>query len=352
MAQHLPGENDLANDEGADIDLYQCGGCGVVQLDSAPVPYYREVIRATGVSPEMLGFRQEQLKKWVDEYQLQGKTVLEPGCGHGEFLTLLNEAGADAHGLEWAEAGVAACAAAGVSVERDYVEDADKVISGAPFAAFACFNFMEHWPDPVAALRGIGNNLTPGAVGLVEVPNLDMILSRGLFSEFISDHLFYFTKDTFSLTLQLAGFEVLQCRPVWHDYILSAEVRLREPLSMDLLEQRREMISDALQNFISRHPPQQVAVWGAGHQALAVLALADISSDIRYVVDSAPFKQGRYTPASHLPIVPPKMLEDDPVKAVIVMAASYSDEVARILRKSHGEDIQIAVLRDNGLEEA
>jgi hypothetical protein len=35
---------------------------------------------------------------------------------------------------------------------------------------------------------------------------------------------------------------------------------------------------------------------------------------------------------------------------VIVMAASYSDEVAGIIRQRHGKAMAIAILRDHGLE--
>ena len=93
-----------------------------------------------------------------------------------------------------------------------------------------------------------------------------------------------------------------------------------------------------------------MAIWGAGHQALAIIALTKIADKIRYVVDAAPFKQGKYTPATHLPIVAPDTLRADPVEAVIVMAASYSDEVAGILRRQFSPQIKIAILRDFGLE--
>ena len=68
------------------------------------------------------------------------------------------------------------------------------------------------------------------------------------------------------------------------------------------------------------------------------------------MVDSAAFKQGKYTPATHIPIVAPAALDADPVEAVIVMAASYSDEVARILREKFSAKLSVAILRDFGLE--
>ena len=102
--------------------------------------------------------------------------------------------------------------------------------------------------------------------------------------------------------------------------------------------------------YISKMQGDRIAVWGAGHQALAFIALTGIKNDICYVVDSAPFKQGKFTPASHLRIVSPDELIKEPVKAVIVMAASYSDEVARIIRQKFNRNIHISILRDFGLE--
>ena len=64
----------------------------------------------------------------------------------------------------------------------------------------------------------------------------------------------------------------------------------------------------------------------------------------------SPFKQDKYTPATHLPIVSPDALDSDPVEAVIVMAASYSDEVARIIRQKFTGNLNVAILRDFGLE--
>lgn len=341
---------ELEKDHGDDLELYQCRVCGVVQLTGKPVPYYREVIRAAAYSPEMRGFRQKQFADWSKRYQLAGCHVLEVGCGRGEYMELLRSVGLDVFGVEYNEHSVEACDSAGLKVMLSYLSRSSNMLQAAPFDAFASFNFLEHWPDPVGSLRAIASNLVDGGVGLVEVPNFDMILQKGLFSEFIADHLLYFTEETLRFTLQRSGFEVLSCRAIWHDYILSVEVRKRVPLNTASLEQKRIIITDQLHQYIARFPAGQVAVWGAGHQALAIISLADIAQDIRYIVDSAPFKQGKFTPASHLQIVSPDKLKSDPVEAVIIMAASYSDEVVGILMKDFPATVSIAVLREDGLE--
>ena len=209
-------------------------------------------------------------------------------------------------------------------------------------------NFFEHLPDPNATLKSLYNNLSDSGVGLIEVPNFDMILRNDLFSEFINDHLFYFTKETLTRVLELNGFEIIECKEVWYDYIISATVRKRACINLQNFKNQQLKIKNDLKEYIKNY--KKVAVYGAGHQALAVLSLAEISNDIVYVVDDAIFKQEKYTPATHIPIVSNENLNFDPVDAIIVMAASYSDEVAKKLKNRIDIISDIAILRDSGLE--
>ena len=45
-AQFMPDAGSLKNDQGVDLEVCQCAGCGFVQLSNIPVPYYREVVLA------------------------------------------------------------------------------------------------------------------------------------------------------------------------------------------------------------------------------------------------------------------------------------------------------------------
>lgn len=349
-AQNFPGAASLSSETGAELAVRQCSGCGLVQLENDPVPYYKEVIRAAAVSPVLRDLKTGQFAEFIRKYSLRGKKIVEIGCGRGEFLGLLPALGVEAFGLEHSEAAVRHCAENGLKAYRGYPDGEMGKLAAGPFDAFLLLMFLEHMPDPNSALKALAANLKEGAVGLVEVPNFDMLVRAGLFSEFIADHLLYFTRETFLTTLNLNGFEVLDCAELRDGYVLSAEVRKRTPLDLSGFTGRQAEIKAALHTFLGRFGERKVAVWGAGHQALAVLALAGLGDKVRYVVDSAPFKQGKYTPATHLPVVPPDALRSDPVEAVIVMAASYSDEVAGLLRRDFPPALKVAILRERGLE--
>ena len=179
-----------------------------MQLSNEPVPYYKEVIRAAAFSEEMKDFRMKQFGSFVQKYSLKGKKIIEIGCGRGEYLSLMCQFGADAYGLEHSEESVKQCVKNGLKVSKGFIESNTYKLDDAPFDAFFILNFLEHLPDLNSTLTGIYNNLSDDAIGLVEVPNFDMILRNNLFSDFIPDHLFYFTGKT--LRIEHCGSTVLK----------------------------------------------------------------------------------------------------------------------------------------------
>ncbi len=349
-AQFLPTGKELDDDKGVTLRICQCSGCGLVQLSANPVHYYRQVIRAAAVSLEMRQFRLKQFADFLTDHGLAGKKIIEIGCGHGEYLELMRDCGADAFGVEFSSQAVTDCQKKNLKVSKGFVDQEDYHLENGPFSAFFMLNFLEHLPDPGATLCGISRNLQDNAAGLIEVPNFDMMLDKKLFSEFVTDHLFYFTRASLITTLSMCGFDVLDCHTVWYDYILSAQVRKRKKTNLDSFILQQERLQAEIDSFLGLYTPETVAVWGAGHQAFAVLAMSGMAGRVKFVVDSSPFKQGRYTPATHIEIVSPKALSSTDIQAVIVMAASYSDEVASIIHKEFNSGLKIAILRDHGLE--
>jgi hypothetical protein len=140
---------------------------------------------------------------------------------------------------------------------------------------------------------------------------------------------------------------VLSCEPVWHDYILSAEVNPRAPLVLSALRKEREKVEERFGAFLKKYG--KVAVWGAGHQSFTMLAMLPDTAKISYIVDSAGFKQGRYSPITHIEVVAPQTLRKEPVDALLIMAGSYSDEIAGIAWEQYGQK-NIAIFRDNVIE--
>ena len=338
-------------DEVVDLIIYQCSKCGLIQHNLEPVVYYKEVIRAVAFSPEMGKFRKKQLKKWISKNNLQKKSIVEVGCGKGEYLKLIQQAGGEqVFGIEFSENNINIARGLGLNVEKGYFDSNYVNNNNNKFNAFTIFSFLEHWPDPNEGLKILHSNLKDDAVGIVEVPNFELILSKGLYSEFTTDHIFYFDKKTLSFVLEKNGFEIISIKPIWYKYILSAEVRKKTPLDVGTFLKVQNTIKKQLNMHIKKFENKKVAIWGAGHQALAVIAMSGIAPYIKYIIDSAQFKQGKFTPATHLPIVSPDNIIVDPPDSILIMAAGYSNEVCKIIKQKFPIIKSIVILRENKLE--
>ena len=229
--------------------------------------------------------------------------------------------------------------------------NAEAILPDAPFDAFLSFNFLEHQPDPNGMLRGIYHNLTEDGAGLVTVPSLEYILENEGFYELIRDHLAYYTEESLRFLLNKNGFVVTGCSRINRD-TLSATVQKRRPMDMRPLQNNFGRLRQEVNQYIdSRHRQgKKVALWGAGHQGFTLLSTAELSGKIEYIIDSAPFKQGKYSPATHIKIVPPEYYFSHQVDAIIVAAPGYTEEILELIRQNYGPGVETAVLRTSRLE--
>ncbi len=384
-AQDIPGPGDLAADHGIGLGLYQCPSCGLVQLDCEPVAYYREVIRSGGYTTTMARLRREQYSHLIQRYHLEGKKFLEVGCGRGEFLQMLGEFAVDAYGIEQRRELADTARASGLQVFDGFTETADTVLGDkGPYDVFLSFNFLEHQPEPGVMLTCIRNNLSDSGMGLITVPSLEYILQYDGYYELIRDHIAYYTFETLRYLLERNGFAVLEEEVVNRDTLAvivqktgevgacnpAATVRdcgLKEqtaagsnaaarpliPVDVSGWKESYERICSQLLALAADCAAQghTLAVWGASHQGFTLAATTCLGEKAAYIIDSAPFKQGRFAPASHLPIVSPESVAGNPPDVILIAAPGYTEEIRGEIRRRYGEDIGIWTLRSEKLEE-
>lgn len=374
-AQDIPDENQVKEDRGIDLHLHQCPKCGLVQFDCAPVAYYRDVIRSGGFSTTMVELRRYQYGHFIETYHLEGKKFLEAGCGRGEFLSVLTEFPVEAYGIEHKEDLVQIAREQGLQVSAGFPETPETVLGEhGPYDAFLSFNFLEHQPDPGVMLDCICNNLTEDGMGLITVPSLEYILQYDGYYELIRDHIAYYSFDTLGRLLELHGFEVLEEEMVNRD-TCSVIVRKKkgwkpgteagqntmkpvntvkpvEPVDLSGWRSSKEEIQREIRQLAERLKQEKktLAVWGASHQGFTLAATTCLGEAAEYMIDSAPFKQGRFAPASHLPIVGPEHYLEQPVDVILIVAPGYTKEIAGSIRSRFGAQVEILTLRSDHLE--
>ena len=365
-AQKIPLTKEEAEREAVDLRLFQCPVCGLVQFDCEPVDYYRDVIRSGGYSTTMVELRTRQYRHLIETYHLEGKKFLEAGCGRGEFLKVLTNFPVKAYGIEHKEDLVEIARKDGLNVIRDFTESADHVIgTDGPYDVFLSFNFLEHQPEPGVMLDCISNNLTEDGMGLITVPSFEYILDNDGYYELIRDHIAYYTFETLRYLPESHGFEVLEEEMVNRDTLAVIVRKGRAkancagekvnitPVDVSGLVKNRDRLDTELETLVNglKKENKTMAVWGASHQGFTLTATTHLKDSVSYIIDSAPFKQGRFAPGSGLPIVPPDYVTDHMVDAILIVAPGYTEEIAGNIRKWWGEQIQILTLRSEKVEE-
>jgi len=329
VVQYFPKTADDSLKHKTTLYLKRCRYCNLVQLANDPVWYYREVIRSSSVSEDMRIFRLRQFKKFSEDFNLNGKKILEVGCGNGENLEVLQDLQFDAYGVEFSSTAVENCLAKGLKVEELFVTS-ESTLKHAPFDAFYSFNVLEHLPDPKGWLKTIHDSLAENAFGIIEVPNFELIESNSLITEFMTDHLVYFTEETLKRILEISGFKVLGIKTQFSGYVISAIVsKLENPGFQSYLDYQ-DLALESFKHLKSKMKKNELAIWGAGHQSLAYINLFKLDEIAKFVIDSAPFKQGNFVPGTELPIVSPSaLIEDVEIKNVLVIAAGYNNEIVK-----------------------
>ena len=238
----------------------------------------------------------------------------------------------------------------GLSVYRDFAGDGIHALPGAPYDAFMQFNFIEHQPDPNGMVRCIRENLVPMGVGLVTAPSFEYIRNDCVY-EVMRDHLAYYSERTLAFLFEKNGFDVLE-RGIVNKDTVYVIVRRQEHLTRDTFRTNYEQVKDALNLFVDKmtEAGRRLSFWGASHQCFTAASFLCRPDKVESIVDSAKFKQGRYSPASHIPIVSPEQFFAFPSDSLLILAPGYTDEIAATVT-SHTSSVKLFALRSDTIEE-
>ena len=350
VVQDLPDKSELQEDHGIDLRLHQCPTCGLVQFDCEPVPYYRDVIRGGGFSKTLQELRKEQYSYLIKTYNLENKKIIEIGCGEGEFILTLIKFPVQAFGIENRDELVQKAINRGLNVWKAFPENMDTVIENGPFDAFVMFNFLEHQPRPNDILRCLFNNLAENGIGLVTVPSFEYVCRKNAFYELMRDHLAYYTVDSFRFLMNYNGVEIIEQRIV-NENTLCAIVRKRKMIDLTGFSDNLALLTQKLSAFVENKKAEgkKIAVWGASHEAFMILSITGFGKHVQYIIDSAIFKQGKYAPASHVPIVEPAHYFSDPVESIVIIAPEYATEISKVAKETFGKGIETYSLNGSNL---
>jgi SAM-dependent methyltransferase len=336
-----------------DLLLAFCAGCGFVfntAFDPGNLRYSATYENTQSCSPFFKHYLTELGESLLTKYGLNGKLVIEVGCGKGDFLRLLCKEGRNrGFGFDPSYVGPDTAERGAVHFVRAFY-DAQQTQYAPDF--ICCRHVIEHVQSPLEMLRAvrqaIGNQVN--SVVYFETPALSWILDSMTFWDFFYEHCSYFTAESLSWAFEQTGFQVLETRLAFDEQYLQIEAKPTLAGSTDVTSRPRSAdLWEKIQSFLARLGERMeaceesidafsraggCAIWGAAGKGTTLVNTMDPQNRrIRFLIDINPAKQGKYVPGTGHPIVSPEYLKErnGHIAGILNMNPNYLDENRMIL---------------------
>lgn len=168
--------------KGVETQVVTCKGCGVFYTQPTLIPESNPYDKETADEyfslhdAENKTHRGEILAISAEEILGGTGTMLELGCGRGEFLVGAANRGWKVYGVEMTEAFANVARTHGVEVERSSIQESK--LLDQTYDVVLLVAILEHLYDPLETLKRVRNALRPGGLIIVDVPNESSLTMR------------------------------------------------------------------------------------------------------------------------------------------------------------------------------
>ena len=273
---------------------------------------------------------------------LEGKSVLEIGCGNGYLLSRMRDRGARVQGIEPGAHGVTGGVAHDVQVVRGFFPTPEIPDS---FDLIVLYLVLEHLPDPTALITHVRAQLAPGGQVALVVPDAEPFLEEGDVSTLFHEHYSYFTAATLASTMRGAGADCVAVRHSRLSKLLFALLSFDPvaraeavPLaaSLELAHRFRTSVTGTAAHLAAyltraRMLDESVGIYVPGRFVNYVLLGGLATEGLRFFDDSTAL-HGRYYPGVPVVVESRAQLLAQPSARVLVMSKSFGDRIREDLQ--------------------
>ncbi len=335
-----------------DITLAFCEGCGFVwntSYDARLLDYSQRYENSLFFSAKYQAYTDALVEKLIGKYGLRGKTVIDIGCGKGDFLRLLCRMGRNRGvGFDTSYGERDEDAAGEIEIIRDVYSEKYAGYGGE----LVCSRYVfEHVERPRAFLKTVRKAIGDGgSVVYFEVPNVSLILKELSVWDIIYEHYGYFGASSLRRVFELCDFDVLDLYESYGGQFLGIEAAPRNGspkagggFGDDLGEISREVeefggrVEAEVRRWEEkmeeiRRRGMHAVLWGAGAKGVTFSNMMGAREGIEYAVDINPRKVGKYVAGAGQRIVGPEFLRSYRPDCVILANPIYEREVRGTLK--------------------
>lgn len=360
LANKYPSENEFATEDFFPVKVFFCSSCKSVQLGTtiSRERMFEDYFYLSSVNTGLVKHYEEFARTLS-----HAKFVVDIGSNDGISLKPLKEMGIKAIGVEPSINVSKVANDAGLTTITAFF-DADavqRIITeyGKP-DVITGFSMFSHLGDPHTFIDDVKNLLTDDGKFILEIEYVDTILKNMSFERFYLDRISYYSVTSLEKLFQSHGMYLSDVEETAsHGGSLRATAQKvgkgstpTESVARHLAYEEEKLTTQTLEEFgrearahiaALRAKLQEykaagihVAGFGAPARVSTLCNFGQIGPDlIEYIVDETPLKQNRFSPGTHIPIVPMSHLQSHTPDVFVVFVHEYFEVVKKKLSGSH-----------------
>jgi len=342
------------------LELAFCEACGLAQITVSidPAELFGEYAYFSSYSTTMLAHAETVVGRMIAERHLGPDSLaMEIASNDGYLLHNYVQAGIPVLGIDPAGNVVETARDRGVETLCEFfsADLAEELrASGRRASVLHANNVLAHVPDVNGVVTGIGRVLADDGVAVIETPYVRDLIERLEFDTIYHEHLFYYSLTALQRLCDRNGVRIVDVERI---PIHGGSLRVfaapagtapePAPAVAALLEEEARVGLATLAYFQGfggkvealkgqllalldslKDQGDRIAAYGAAAKGTVLLNAFGIGTErIEFVADRSEYKQGRYMPGVHLPIVRPEALLAEMPDEVLLLAWNFAEEI-------------------------
>ncbi|MEM8608836.1 MAG: class I SAM-dependent methyltransferase [Myxococcota bacterium] len=343
--------------------VYVCPACWLVQLEQyvSPSEIFSEYAYFSSYSDSWVAHGLEYTEMIVDRLGLSTNShVVEVASNDGYLLQHFVKKGIPVLGIEPAANVAKAAEEKNVPTLVEFFgrELATRLSNeGKGADLIAGNNVLAQVPDINDFVGGLKILLNPGGAITIEFPHLLRLMAENQYDTIYHEHFFYFSFTAATTIFEAHGIRLFDVDEIpthggslriygchEDDATKPTTDRAKELLAREEAEgfknlarygafkeqvdkTKRELLEFLIQ---ARREGKTVAGYGAPGKGNTLLNYCGIRTDfLEYTVDRNPYKHGRFTPGTHIPIFPPDKVRETKPDYLFILPWNLKDEIIK-----------------------
>ncbi|HEY0456996.1 MAG TPA: class I SAM-dependent methyltransferase [Verrucomicrobiae bacterium] len=360
LANNLLRKDDLGKAEPRfPLRIFVCPKCWLLQITELvpPVQLFSEYLYFSSFSDSMLRHAREAANTYLREFSLGAKSmVIEIASNDGYLLQNFHKAGVPCLGIEPAANVASVAREKGIPVLSEFFgETLGKRLHAEGRSADLLLgnNVFAHVPYSNDFAAGIRALLKPDGICVLEFPYAADLIAKTEFDTIYHEHVYYFTLTALQPLVVRHGLEIFD---VAHLPIHGGSLRIlishagAKPIKSSVsellgkesasgvssrkyyekfardVEATRDQIVTLIRDL--KKSGKKLAAYGASAKGSTLLNYCGLGpAELNFIADRSTYKQGRFAPGTHLPIVAPEMLLDQQPDYTLLLTWNFADEI-------------------------